>query len=51
MKHKISLISRKIAEDGKNVSFTGAGISTESEIPDYRSRRSTSKDSKRNYKN
>lgn len=38
MKHKISLISRKIAEGGKNVFFTGAGISTESGISDYRSK-------------
>ncbi len=38
MKHKISLISRKIAECGKTVFFTGAGISTESGIPDYRSK-------------
>ncbi|MDM8524497.1 Sir2 family NAD-dependent protein deacetylase [Desulfococcaceae bacterium HSG8] len=37
MKDKISLIARKIAEAGKNVIFTGAGISTESGIPDYRS--------------
>ena len=37
MKEKISLIARKIMEAGKNVVFTGAGISTESGIPDYRS--------------
>ncbi len=37
MKDLITLISRKIKEGGKNVVFTGAGISTESGIPDYRS--------------
>ena len=37
MKDKISLIAEKIKEGGKNVVFTGAGISTESGIPDYRS--------------
>jgi NAD-dependent deacetylase len=37
MKDKISLIAKKIAHGGKNVVFTGAGISTESGIPDYRS--------------
>jgi NAD-dependent deacetylase len=37
MKEKISLIAQKIAQGGKNVIFTGAGISTESGIPDYRS--------------
>jgi len=34
---KISLIAEKIKKSGKNVVFTGAGISTESGIPDYRS--------------
>ena len=38
MNDKISLIAAKIAERGKNVVFTGAGISTESGIPDYRSK-------------
>lgn len=38
MEEKISLIARKIAEGGKNIIFTGAGISTESGIPDYRSK-------------
>ena len=37
MKDKISQIAEKIKEGGKNVVFTGAGISTESGIPDYRS--------------
>ena len=37
MKDKISLIARKIRQGGKNIVFTGAGISTESGIPDYRS--------------
>ena len=37
MKNEISLIARKIKEGGKNIVFTGAGISTESGIPDYRS--------------
>jgi NAD-dependent deacetylase len=37
MEDSITLISRKIKEGGKNVVFTGAGISTESGIPDYRS--------------
>lgn len=38
MNNKISLIARKIAESGKNIIFTGAGISTESGIPDFRSK-------------
>ena len=37
MDDKISLIADQIREGGKNVVFTGAGISTESGIPDYRS--------------
>jgi NAD-dependent deacetylase len=37
MDSKITLIARKIRENGKNIVFTGAGISTESGIPDYRS--------------
>jgi len=35
---KISLIAEHIAKGGNNVFFTGAGISTESGIPDYRSK-------------
>ncbi len=35
---KISLIARKIREAERNVVFTGAGISTESGIPDFRSK-------------
>ena len=38
MKDKISLIAKKISRGGKNILFTGAGISTESGIPDYRSK-------------
>ena len=38
MKKEISLIAQKISEDGKTIVFTGAGISTESGIPDYRSK-------------
>lgn len=34
----IFLISEQITKGGKNVFFTGAGISTESGIPDYRSK-------------
>ena len=37
MKNEISLIAEKIKQGGKNVVFTGAGISTESGIPDFRS--------------
>jgi NAD-dependent deacetylase len=37
MKDEISRIAEKIKQDGNNVVFTGAGISTESGIPDYRS--------------
>ncbi len=37
MDDKITLIADKIKQGGKNVVFTGAGISTESGIPDYRS--------------
>jgi NAD-dependent deacetylase len=37
VKEKIAQIATKIKEGGKNVVFTGAGISTESGIPDYRS--------------
>jgi NAD-dependent deacetylase len=35
---KISLIAKRISQRGRNVVFTGAGISTESGIPDYRSK-------------
>jgi NAD-dependent deacetylase len=37
VKDKIERIAKKIKAGGKNVVFTGAGISTESGIPDYRS--------------
>ena len=37
MKKEIAQIAAKIKEGGNNVVFTGAGISTESGIPDYRS--------------
>jgi len=37
MDEKIAEIAAKIKEGGKNVVFTGAGISTESGIPDFRS--------------
>ena len=37
MDDKITLMADKIKQGGKNVVFTGAGISTESGIPDYRS--------------
>jgi len=37
MKEKIVKIADKIRAGGKNIVFTGAGISTESGIPDYRS--------------
>ncbi|MFC1816389.1 NAD-dependent deacetylase [Thermodesulfobacteriota bacterium] len=38
MKAKIELIAQKILEGGRNIVFTGAGISTESGIPDFRSK-------------
>jgi NAD-dependent deacetylase len=38
MNEKIFQIASKILEGGRNVVFTGAGISTESGIPDYRSK-------------
>ncbi len=37
MKEKVSTIAARIKAGGKNIVFTGAGISTESGIPDYRS--------------
>ena len=37
MNEKIAQIATKIKKGGKNVFFTGAGISTESGIPDFRS--------------
>ena len=37
MKEQIARIAKKIKAGGSNVVFTGAGISTESGIPDYRS--------------
>ena len=38
MNASISIIAQKIAEAGRNIIFTGAGISTESGISDYRSK-------------
>jgi len=38
IKEKISMVAREISKGGKNVVFTGAGISTESGIPDFRSK-------------
>ena len=38
MKDKVRLIAEKILEGGQNIVFTGAGISTESGIPDFRSK-------------
>jgi len=38
MKEQIAQIAAKIKEGGNNVAFTGAGISTESGIPDFRSK-------------
>jgi NAD-dependent deacetylase len=38
MQAKISLIAHKILAGGRNIAFTGAGISTESGISDYRSK-------------
>jgi len=37
MKEQITKIAAKIRQGGNNVAFTGAGISTESGIPDFRS--------------
>ncbi len=37
MDNSISLVAQEIAKAGRNVVFTGAGISTESGIPDFRS--------------
>ena len=37
MDDKITQIADKIKQGGKNIIFTGAGISTESGVPDYRS--------------
>ncbi|MFC1976603.1 NAD-dependent deacetylase [Chloroflexota bacterium] len=37
MDNKLSLIAQEITKAGRNVVFTGAGISTESGIPDFRS--------------
>jgi NAD-dependent deacetylase len=38
LKDPIAAISEKLAQSSRNVVFTGAGISTESNIPDYRSK-------------
>jgi len=38
IKEKISMVAREISKGGNNVVFTGAGISTESGIPDFRSK-------------
>lgn len=38
MDNKIEMIAKKISEGGSNIIFTGAGISTESGISDYRSK-------------
>ena len=38
MDSEINLIANKLTEGGRNIVFTGAGISTESDIPDYRSK-------------
>ncbi len=38
IKGKILTVAREIAKGGKNIVFTGAGISTESGIPDFRSK-------------
>jgi len=38
MDDRISLVAQKLVKGGRNVIFTGAGISTESGIPDFRSK-------------
>jgi NAD-dependent deacetylase len=38
MEDEISRVAQEIAKGGKNIVFTGAGISTESGIPDFRSK-------------
>lgn len=38
MADALDLIARQLAKGGKNIAFTGAGISTESGISDYRSK-------------
>ena len=37
MEAVVNRIAKKLAAGGQNILFTGAGISTESGIPDYRS--------------
>jgi len=38
IEYTIAVVARKIEKGGKNIVFTGAGISTESGIPDFRSK-------------
>jgi NAD-dependent deacetylase len=38
MRDEINRVAKRLARGGRNIVFTGAGISTESGIPDYRSK-------------